>query len=381
MNIGFTPESFGLLIVLGFCAVFILLILFILARLIARLMGSKSDALAFGLFAGALALVFFGASLALDTMGERVSGRVTARRENVWVNSRGGWRHGYQLNLSFSATGVTPPSVAPNDAGVIDTFLKDNGAQQTTFHPDATTYDRTQVNDTIELRALRVGGLSLVRDASRNTFTMLPWSWIGIGLLALALLILARRRLSFRWAVALVVIGGALFLVILPLVNAWRDQRAADDFSAMTARAAATVRAVTRVKEWDFGGGHGRSGITDEFALKRHYDVVELEFTPAGYRAPVIGVDAIDAPNDSAPSFVNGTTIEIRYDPSNPREARLDGRSRAWHWRNMVGVYTDLLPVLVIILALLLLYGWFTTRAKRKAQRIRDQSQSKSFMQ
>jgi len=376
MNFGYTPESFGLLILLGFGALIVLVILFQLARLIARLFGAKSDSLALGLFAGIVALFFFGASLALDTMGERVSGRVMSRRETVWVSSRGGWRHQYQLDLSFSAKSVTLPAVKLNDGGVIEGFLNDKGAQHSTFDPDAATYDRMQVNDPIDLRVLRLGGLSLVRDANRNTFTMLPWFWIVFGLLALALLILAWRLVG-----SLVIIGVAPLVVILPLVNAWRDQRAADDFSAMTARATATVREVTRVKVWDFAYMRSRARDINEFALRQHYDVVDLEFTPSGYRGPVIGVDAIDAPNDSAPTLVTGAAVEIRYDPDNPREARLEGRSRTWHWRDMLGVYIDLSLVFVAILTLLLLYGWFTTRAKRMARRVQDQLQSKSFRQ
>ncbi|HKE03420.1 MAG TPA: DUF3592 domain-containing protein, partial [Blastocatellia bacterium] len=178
---------------------------------------------------------------------------------------------------------------------------------------------------------------------------------------------------------SLVIIGVAPLVVILPLVNAWRDQRAADDFSAMTARATATVRDVTRVKLWDFAYMQSRARDITEFALRQHYDVVDLEFTPSGYRGPVIGVDAIDAHDDSAPAFVKGTTIEIRYDPNNPREARLEGRSRTWHWRDMLGVYADLTVVFVAILILLLLYGWFTTRAKRIGRRIQGQLLSKSF--
>jgi hypothetical protein len=376
MNFGYTPESFGLLILLGFGALIILVILFQLARLIARLFGAKSDSLALGLFAGMVALFFFGASLTLDTMGERVSGRVLSRRETVWVSGRGGWRHQYQLDLSFSAKGVTLPAVKLNDAGVIEGFLKDKGAQHSTFDPDAATYDRMQVNDPIDLRVLRLGGLSLVRDANRNTFTMLPWFWIVFGLLALALLILAWRLVG-----SLVIIGVAPLVVILPLVNAWRDQRAADDFSAMTARATATVREVTRVKVWDFASMRSRYRDINRFELRQHYDVVNLEFTPAGYRGSVIGVDAIDAPNDSAPTFVKEAAVEIRYDPDNPREARLEGRSRTWHWRDMLGVYIDLSLVFVAILILLLLYGWFTARAKRMARHVQDQLQSKSFRQ
>jgi len=149
----------------------------------------------------------------------------------------------------------------------------------------------------------------------------------------------------------------------------------------MTARATATVREVTRVKVWDFAYMRSRARDITEFALRQHYDVVDLEFTPSGYRGPVIGVDAIDAPNDSAPTFVKGAAVEIRYDPNNPREARLEGRSRTWYWRDMLGVYIDLSLVFVAILILLLLYGWFTTRAKRMARRVQDQLQSKSFRQ
>src|SRR5262249_22504381 len=101
MTCGYTADCFRWLIVLGIGALIFLVIVFQLARLIARLFGAKSDSLALGLFAGMVALFFFVASLALDTMGERVSRRVMSRREAVWVSSRGGWRHQYQLDLSF----------------------------------------------------------------------------------------------------------------------------------------------------------------------------------------------------------------------------------------------------------------------------------------
>ncbi|MBO0861161.1 MAG: hypothetical protein J2P21_22280 [Chloracidobacterium sp.] len=77
--------------------------------------GVKNDRIVVGLFAGVGLLVFFGVSFALETIGERVSGSVASRRETVSVNSGGGWRRKYHLNMDFSAKSVDLPAMKLND--------------------------------------------------------------------------------------------------------------------------------------------------------------------------------------------------------------------------------------------------------------------------
>jgi hypothetical protein len=58
------------------------------------------------------------------------------------------------------------------------------------------------------------------------------------------------------------------------------------------------------------------------------YEIVELQFVPEGRTEPVLGVDEIDS--GSVPGLVKGAAVEIEYQASNPRIARINGGSRTF---------------------------------------------------
>lgn len=359
MNFGYTPESFPLLLLLIFGAIFAFVILFQLARLVLRLLGVRNNFYVYCLFFGGAALLLLGLSVGLDLFGERSAARVTTRTETVTVRRDGGWRHNFTLGLQFSAAGIALPPGMTGNSAMIEAFLKDRGAQFTSLSPSVATFDRVREGDAFEVRVFRVGGLSLVRDAGQSTLTLLPWGWIFLGALAVAAVVYSWKKIGL-WIVLVV----ALIGITMPIVNARRDQRAADNANDRTERATATVHEVRRVKEWDFARSN-RGSRWGDFEVAVPYDVVELQFTPRGYPGPVLGVDAIDVPANAPPSLSKGATVQIRYAPGNPRDAQIDGRARTWHWRNMVGVYGELALTIGIIVLLLALLGIYSSRKRR----------------
>jgi hypothetical protein len=343
MSFGYTPESFGLIIVFGFVGVIVLGLLWRLFRAALRAAGITSDGLSLAMFAALIAGLLLAGSLALDTFGEHTTAVVTSKRETIQVTGQGGWRRTYQVGVRATGGGI---------------------AQIANLSPSREEYDAVLEGDRLGVRLLRAGSLSVVRDDRDNTWTILPWAWL-LGLaIAVVTLVLAWRHLA-SLIIVIVVLGG----VTWPLVNAYRDWRAAEDTNGITERATATVRNVTRVSEWRFrtrAGASSRERAFDEFQLPLHYDVVTLDLKPAGLRGSVLGVDAVDVAQNAPPVLAPGTRVEVRFDKQSPRDVRLDGHTRRWHWRDMLSVYGQIWFVLAVLVAIAVAWAWFTAGARRR---------------
>ncbi|MEP7307398.1 MAG: hypothetical protein ABJA98_17960 [Acidobacteriota bacterium] len=343
MSFGYTPESFGLIIVFGFVGIIVLGLFWRLFRAALRAVGVKSDGLSLAMFASLIAGLLLAGSLALDTFGERATALVTSKRETIQVTAQGGWRRTYQVGVRATGGGV---------------------AQIATLSPSDEEYDAVVEGDELGVRMLRAGSLSVVRDDRDNTWTILPWTWL-LGLaIAVVMLVLAWRHLA-SLIIVIVVLGG----VTLPLVNAYRDWRAAEDMSGITERATGTVRDVTRVTEWRFRTRASASSgerAFDEFQLPQHYDVVTLDLQPTGLRGPVLGVDAVDVAQHAPPVLAPGTRVDVRFAPRTPRDVRLDGHTRRWHWRDMLSVYGQIWFALAAVVAAAVAWAWFKTVAQRR---------------
>lgn len=92
---------------------------------------------------------------------------------------------------------------------------------------------------------------------------------------------------------------------------------------------------------------------TSGWRLERPYQVVEAEFTPAGRRVPVVGVDAID--DGSIPRLAVGTSVEVQYDRSRPRIMRLAAATRNWPAVNARAVWIGYGALAALVAGLLLL--------------------------
>ena len=345
MSVGYTPETFGLLIVLAFAGVLGLGVVWRLLRGALKVAGVTSDGWALVALATLLGAGLLAGSVALDTQGERAPVVVTSKRETLWVTRRGGWNRTYQV--SARATGAGPEQIV-------------------NLSPSQSRYDSLAEGDQFGVRMLRAGSLSVIRDERDSTRTVLPWPWLLGGGAALVVLVLAWRLVA-SLVVVVVVIGG----VTLPLVNAYRDWLAAENLAPMTERATATVRDVTRVTEWRLSSrqtSRSQNRAFENFELPQHYDVVSLDLTPAGARTSVLGVDAVDVATGSPPVLAPGAHVDVRFAAGDPRDVRLDGRTRRWHWRDMVSVYTQIWGVLAILVVGALAWAWVMRRARRAAR-------------
>jgi hypothetical protein len=101
---------------------------------------------------------------------------------------------------------------------------------------------------------------------------------------------------------------------------------------------------------------------TRGWPLKQPYQLVEAEFTPAGGRAPVVGVDAIDV--GSIPTLAVGSIVEIEYDRARPRTARLKAGTRNWPETNGRDTWYSL-GVLAAIIGLVLVLRVLLSRRRK----------------
>lgn len=73
---------------------------------------------------------------------------------------------------------------------------------------------------------------------------------------------------------------------------------------------------------------HQGSGPTRGWPLEQPYQLIEAEFTPAGARAPIVAVDAIDV--GSIPKLAVGGMVDLEYDRTGPRTVHLRIGTRRW---------------------------------------------------
>ncbi|MFN8570758.1 MAG: hypothetical protein U0132_01800 [Gemmatimonadaceae bacterium] len=342
MNFGSTPETYGLLIILGFAAVLLVSMAWFVTRVGLRMVGVTSDGVQLTVFAVLAASALLLASLMVDRLGTVTRAVITTRLETVFVNGRGSWRHGYTVAIR---TDGSPPQLA-------------------SLHPSAAVIDQLVEGDTMMVRMLRAGPLSVVRDARETTATLVPWPTVAAVAASLAVLAVA-----WRWLSSLVVVLGIVAALVTPLWQAHRDQRATDDSQRFTKGAKGTVRQVQRVTRWDLTsqtGTNSRHRLFDDFVLRVPYDVVTVEFTPEGAHGRVLGVDALDAATGRPAPVKIGAPLLVRYDPKNVRDVRIPEGSRRWPWADMVGVYTDVWMVLAALVALCATWAWFWNRLRRR---------------
>ncbi len=366
MNVGYTPNSFGWLLLLIFGSFIIFPLLLLLTRLLLQLFGIRNNGLMLAVFFGSICLVLFSMSLALDMFGEQVAAQIVSKRETVTVDRSGDWRHSYLLSLQLDAKSLPLPMPSGVDSTLLESFLKDTGTQFSSYSPDDATYDRFDKNDAFALRVLRIGGLSITRPISQSTFTVLPWGWLLAGFVVLGLFVMFWRNLW--WGAVLIAV---MLLITLPIMNANQAQRTVEDNSDKTERITAIVQNSHRITEWDFVRSRRSHS---EYELRQPYEIVEFQFTPRGARSPVIGIDAIDVAANAPPPFTKGQTVEVRYAPDEPRDVRVDGYTRSWPWRDMVGVYIDSALYIGVIVFVLLAFLWFG-RGRKKSKSLTPQAQ------
>lgn len=272
-----------------------------------------------------------------DRMGEVERAVVVRKNERIDRTWNGGFSRTYSLDVKYPKTGA-------DDAFPVRT--------------DQVHYDSLAFGDPVKLRALpsRPSIARLEGMASREwLLTVMPGALFvplaAIGLLLGGILLYGGTRTgaAVRNQLALVMIAAGA-------VTCYRDNRpfrGPDPPAEPTVAAEARVRAIDVVDElW---ATSRRRGVD----LPQPYVLLELEFTPAGHRAPVIGVDAVDL--GSIPYLAKDQSLAIRYEAADPRSVRVTAGTRRFAGQNPLGLGEQAL-VLAAVAAGFLLFVWALRR-------------------
>ena len=330
----------------------------------------------------------------LDVFGQAATGIVTGKHEAVTLASDD-WRHDYVVEYRY---GVQGSGQELSIAQRVDPGL----------------YRRLAVGERVPVRyspwpLLRSFGSAGSTLAAASWTSRLPrWSdqaqfLVEIGLFAGAawLVYLAYRRRSWplglvaTTAAASVAAGVLLFgflvfpllllawwrrpgrgfgfvllasVLLSTLLLAWRMPWPPGEPAEPRASAIATVRQVHAVQQvW---GTTRRPGQ----AVRKPYQFVDLEFTPAGAREPVHALDAVDL--GSVAGLAAGATLRVVYSTAEPHAARLQAGTRDYA-RDLLGYllllsYGSGAALLLVGYPIVKLVGGASRRFKDLARR--DQS-------
>jgi len=285
-------------------------------------------------------------SLWIDERGIAIPGHVFSKDEWVVVRDSS-WTRSLEVTVEYDP---------PHEATVA--FLKAK------VSPDR--FDQLKKGDLVSLRYLRredvphVPGANVLREMH-----MLPTarladqrSWSGLQaafdagttftaeLVAAGLVFLLFWRVVrlpfFGWAVAaciLAVMAAVLihsFPVLVP--SPQKDIR----------RGSGTVKSVDLVEHLFYD--------QETFEAAQPIQIVGVQFVPEGRAGPVLAVDLIDA--NSIAGLREHSAVEVEYDGSNPRTARIRGASRDFVRINLRGIAVELGILLALVTALVLGALW-----------------------
>ncbi|MEZ4680915.1 MAG: hypothetical protein R2932_42555 [Caldilineaceae bacterium] len=202
------------------------------------------------------------------------------------------------------------------------------------------------------------GWFNLVRFADQSTWTWIPWRWLAIGLGALLAAFVAWQLFKLRggWVLVVIVVLG---LATLPFARKYNEWRAANDAHRTPLRAVGQIQAVEEVMTIDPLPGDSSDGDEWETAMDvvQRYAIVTVRYTPTGYTEPILGVDAVDIDEASAPLLVD-TPVEIAYAATDPRAVRLPGHTRNHYIRNPLAWLREQIFLLGFAISLILLLSW-----------------------
>ena len=285
-----------------------------------------------------VALAFLGASLLLDWRGRVVPGRVTAKHEDIIVDY-GFVARQFYVTVEFQpARDIEEADIQVTEAAYDS--LHEGSAVRVRYNP---------------ARFLRSSEIFVARLAGQNTWSALALEfqdsrWREGGLLWSALLVwllwilFVRRRVKgVGWLVLAYAIGVVVFQY-----GGGPDQVA----PGTGTRAQARVREVHWVEGLDLPSGD------DPLDVRQTYQVVELEFTPAGWQDPVIALDRVD--EGTIPGLEPGKLVEITYQKDRPRVARVAGGTRTYYWKNFaaLGACAALFVAIWLLVRLLRFLMW-----------------------
>jgi hypothetical protein len=300
--------------------------------------------------------LMFGGSFWLDSRGEPVTGTVHSRSEDIVLRGdpQGTWYRWYRVAVQFPAVSDIGAAATIDVSRERFDSLAKGDTIQVRYLPFLPLMARAANRSTLD--AVTDAGSRLIQDNYLGTLVV----WLVAGLVTLWI----ASRIG---VVAIVAAGLGWIAISLPMLFPEPPRVVLADAEA-TGRVT-SVRLVTKSPERRATGRRRMRFNSDEVRrLDQPYQVVEFRFVTPGQRDSVFGVDAVDS--SSVPGLAFGSTLPIRYDPGNPRDARLAQGSRTFLERNR---YHFLVPTIGV--GLLGMLGAWGARSRR-GRRVRRVSTS-----
>jgi hypothetical protein len=263
-------------------------------------------------FALVLGGFLVGGSVWLDRRGEKVLAPVQAKSERITLrhDPQGTWYRWYELGV-----GVGGPGLPTWTASV---------------EVPETRFDAIRIGDSVEVRYLPQLPL-FARASDRSTATVAREAAQRVGIVPLLLWLgcgIAGLWIAARVGTIPVVAGGLLWMAAGYPVLLWAPASPTPSGSEGTARVSA-ITLVTKSPERARGGR--RRARAEWRRLTMPYQVAQL-LLPTGRSDTVLAIDAVDS--GSVRGLSIGADLPVRYDPDEPRNARLVSGTRSFIQRN-----------------------------------------------
>ena len=284
--------------------------------------------------------------VAVDIGGTVVSGEVVGKRESIEMPLSDTWRHVFEISYRYQPLGARHPSTGRHAVDValydrlhvgspvnvrytnlalgLDSALADSSWWSRRPH------ESESARELAELIAVAIGVLLGVVAYRRHSRTLTVVAVIAIASVAASVMMLGfvvfpalfwlwrgRRGQGFGWAL---LCSAALSAVALYYRVPWPSS-----LSGPQGHATAIVRSVHTVDQiWASSSSAGESSSGQW--IRRPFQMVDLEFTPAGRTEPVHSLDRVDL--GSIPGLQPALTIPVIYPLDDPRAGRMSAGTR-----------------------------------------------------
>ena len=292
-------------------------------------------------------------SICIDTRGVTVPGVVAKKQEEVTVKNSA-WTRSATVTVQYDPPGEQSP----------DTVFTKLPLER---------FDSLRVGSPIDVHYLKASDLPnypgvkplreihfvvVARLAERTTFSGLREIFdaatvrvlaIIAGAIALVVLAVKGKLPGLGWVVAGCVVMAAAYLLQLSLPTVTPEP------IGQRATAMAKITTLERIDRlFDTSRSRGTPA-------KQPVQVVAFTFVPSGRTEPVVAVDQID--DGSMAGMALGDTVEVTYEIAQPRTARINGGTRYFEKRNLIGLAYDAVTLVGAIVVMLLIAkavgAWF----------------------
>ncbi len=346
MSFGSTPDTWLYEIFFSLGALAAIILIALIGGLLQRILRIKADYFTL-IFVIVVSIgTALGLSLYLDMTGQVAEATVTKKLETIHYREEGDWTHQYEVWATYP--------------------LPDGSRPSAHFSTTAPIFDSMQEGSRVSVRSASINHwFNLVRFADQSTWTWLPWRWLKIGLEVLIAGIIAWRlfKVSGGWLLVVVML---LLLGTIPFVQKYNEWRAAADPSRTPLHASGMIQEVEEVTTIDPFPGDSSDGDEWETSMDvaQRYAIVTVRYTPQGYVEPILGVDAVDIDETTAPLLVD-QAVDIAYAASDPRAVQLPAHTRNHYIRNPLAWLRDQALALGLFVAITFLLSWVGNRWQR----------------